>query len=140
MMVADGKPVDVLNRYQKLIMEREELSKRSNPMSRRWVESSQPGKLKHPPLSYTYRHGDGSAEVVSIELLDAAHCRVEIVETGLPVSLRMRVFFHRDIKTRFLDSWCATVTVFRSMAPIQNNSNSVSRGGKGRVGGGCLLL
>jgi lipopolysaccharide transport system ATP-binding protein len=98
-MVADGKPVDVLNRYQKLIMEREEAfdAERSD-VPAEGVESSSDGNSKRPPLSYTYRHGDGSAEVVSIELLDAARCRVEIVETGVPVSVRIRVLFHRDIK------------------------------------------
>src|SRR5688572_2450563 len=62
------------------------------------LDRSSDGNSKRPPLSYTYRHGDGSAEVVSIELLDAARCRVEIVETGVPVSVRIRVLFHRDIK------------------------------------------
>jgi len=98
-MVADGKPVDVLNRYQKLIMEREEAfeaEQSDDPASA--GESSSDGKPKYLPLSYTYRHGDGSAEVVSIELLDATHSRVEIVETGVPVSVRIRVLFHKDIK------------------------------------------
>jgi len=97
-MAADGKPVDVLNRYQKLIMEREEAFESQSDVPANGLGSSPDGKPKHPPLSYTYRHGDGSAEVVSIELLDAAHCRVEFVETGVPVSVRMRVLFHRDIK------------------------------------------
>jgi lipopolysaccharide transport system ATP-binding protein len=96
-MVADGKPVDVLNRYQKLIMEREEAfeAEQSDAPANGNADSSEP---KHAPLTYTYRHGDGSAEVVSIELRDAAQCRVEMVETGAPVSVRMRVLFHRDIK------------------------------------------
>ena len=98
-MVADGKPVDVLNRYQKLIMEREEaFEAEQSDSAAQEGESSSEGNSKRPPLSYTYRHGDGSAEVVSIELLDAARCRVEIVETGVPVSVRIRVLFHRDIK------------------------------------------
>jgi lipopolysaccharide transport system ATP-binding protein len=98
-MVADGAPVDVLNRYQKLIMEREEaFEAEQSDFPSNGMERSTDGKSKHTPLSYTYRHGDGSAEVVSIELRDAAHCRVEIVETGVPVSVRMRVLFHRDIK------------------------------------------
>ena len=96
-MVADGKPVDVLNRYQKLIMEREEAFE-AEQSEVNALENSADGKPKHAPLSYSYRHGDGSAEVVSIELFDAAHCRVEIVETGVPVSVRMRVLFRRDIK------------------------------------------
>ena len=98
-MVADGKPVDVLNRYQKLIMEREEAfeaEQSDDPASA--GASSSDGKPKYLPLTYTYRHGDGSAEVVSIELLDATHSRVEIVETGVPVSVRIRVLFHKDIK------------------------------------------
>jgi len=98
-MVADGKPVDVLNRYQKLIMEREEAfeaEQSDDPAT--GVASASDGKPKYLPLSYTYRHGDRSAEVVSIELLDATHSRVEIVETGVPVSVRIRVLFHRDIK------------------------------------------
>ena len=100
-MVADGKPVDVLNRYQKLIMEREEaFEAEQSAVTDNGMENPSEGKPKLPPVSYTYRHGDGSAAVVSIELFDAAHCRVEIVETGVPVSVRMRVLFHRDINNR----------------------------------------
>jgi len=95
-MVADGKPVDVLNRYQKLIMEREEAFEAEQ--SDDSATGAADGKPKYLPVSYTYRHGDGSAEVVSIELLDATHSRVEIVETGVPVSVRLRVLFHTDIK------------------------------------------
>jgi lipopolysaccharide transport system ATP-binding protein len=96
-IVADGKPVDVLNRYQKLIMEREEAfeAEQSDVAE---TEAGLDSKTTTAPLTYTYRHGDGSAEVVSIELFDAAHCRVEMVETGAPVSVRMRVLFHQDIK------------------------------------------
>lgn len=96
-VVADGKPVDVLNRYQKLIMEREEAFETERTTARTNSETSPGGMPNYAPLSYTYRHGDGSAEVVSLELLDGAHCRVEIVETGLPVSLRMHVLFHTEI-------------------------------------------
>jgi ABC-type polysaccharide/polyol phosphate transport system ATPase subunit len=97
-IVADGTPVDVLNRYQKLIMEREEaFEAEETDVSGNGLGVLSNGKQKHAPLSYTYRHGDGSAEVVSIELLDAAHCRVEIVESGVPVSVRLRILFHRNI-------------------------------------------
>jgi ABC-type polysaccharide/polyol phosphate transport system ATPase subunit len=98
-MVADGKPVDVLNRYQKLIMEREEaFEAEQSDGSADGLKSFWGENQKRPPLSYTYRHGDGSAEVVSIELLDATRSPVEIVETGVPVSVRLRVLFHRDIQ------------------------------------------
>src|SRR6185436_6384774 len=86
-IVADGKPVDVLNRYQKLIMEREEaFEAEQSDLSAAGEDSSLDSTPKSTPLTYTFRHGDGSAEVVSIELRDAAQCRVELVETGVPVS------------------------------------------------------
>jgi hypothetical protein len=49
------------------------------------------------PISYTYRHGNGAAEIVGAELLDARGGRVEIVETSEPLTLRMRVRFNTDI-------------------------------------------
>ena len=62
-IVSDGRPVDVLNHYQKIIMERERAFE---------VDSATTGSdaaLAHAenlaPLSYTYRHGDGSAEILA---------------------------------------------------------------------------
>ena len=50
-------------------------------------------------MRYSYRHGDGSAEIVSAELLDAAaRSSTDVVETGAPVMVRMRVRFHSDIE------------------------------------------
>ncbi len=84
-VIADGKPADVLNLYQKIIMEREQAYE---------AEAGTPGSTPPPvdeslaPLSYAYRHGDGSAEIVGAELTDARQVRVEIVESGesLPVA------------------------------------------------------
>src|SRR2546426_18595 len=99
-VVTDGKPQDVLNRYQKLIMARE----------RAYEEAAQPGEEadedqewllkeeKFAPLHYTFRHGDGSAEVLRVELLDASWRRIEIVETGEPVVVRMWVRFKTDVE------------------------------------------
>ena len=50
------------------------------------------------PLRYTYRHGDGSAEIVSAELLDAARRPVGVVETGSPLTVRMRARINRDVE------------------------------------------
>jgi ABC-type polysaccharide/polyol phosphate transport system ATPase subunit len=93
-IAADGAPLDVLNRYQKLIMEREEAFEAAQPDSGNGAGRDE---NTYAPLSCAFRHGDGSAEVISLDLLDAAYSRVEIVETGVPVTLRMRVLFHRDI-------------------------------------------
>jgi ABC-type polysaccharide/polyol phosphate transport system ATPase subunit len=100
---ADGKPSEVLNRYQGLIMEREEAYEA--------VESSQvsadgqqpaekaPGELQQPSstLRYTYRHGDRSAEILSAELLNDTRQIADLVETGERLVARMRVRFNRSI-------------------------------------------
>jgi len=94
-VIADGKPVEVLNLYQKIIMEREQAYD---------AESVSPGsatELKSDktlaPISYAYRHGDGSAEIIGAELCDACEARVEIVETGEPLALRVVVRFKHDV-------------------------------------------
>jgi lipopolysaccharide transport system ATP-binding protein len=46
-----------------------------------------------PALSFTYRHGDGSAEITAVELLNAMNERVEFVETGEEVLVRVRIHF-----------------------------------------------
>lgn len=89
------KPNDVLNRYQKLIMARENAYEESQPKAEppqldATVEDNDP-----PRLSGTYRHGDGSAQITAVELLDALHQRVEFVETGANVMVRVRVHFHQ---------------------------------------------
>jgi len=98
----DGKPGEVLNRYQGMIMEREEAYDR-----RQSVESSSELKSENSsddeaiaqpsaPLRHSYRHGDGSAEVLGAELLNAAHANAELVDTGDPLVAKMRVRFIRD--------------------------------------------
>src|SRR5207248_3262973 len=63
----EGKPSDVLNRYQKIIM-----SRQANYEAARIVaaEADEVGELQlleedFKPLSYTFRHGDGTAEILS---------------------------------------------------------------------------
>ena len=48
-------------------------------------------------LSYAYRHGDGSAEILGAELTDPAQARVEIVESGEPLTLRVVVRFNQAV-------------------------------------------
>jgi ABC-type polysaccharide/polyol phosphate transport system ATPase subunit len=94
---ADGKPADVLNRYQKLIMAREEAyeaapadQKGSNDDSRFFEES----QLEQ----YTFRHGDRSAEILKVELLDASRRPVQLVETGESLIVRMRILFRESME------------------------------------------
>ncbi len=97
-MEADGTPADVLDRYQRVIMDREtayadgQLAMRrekSGPSSETPLETATP--------QFTYRHGNGNAEIVHVELLNAVFRPVKLVETGEPVHVRVRAVFHEDI-------------------------------------------
>ena len=100
---AKGKPVDVLNRYLGLIMEREEAYGPDPPASSDGVSDNTISEFestlaqKKPTLRYTYRHGDRSAEVLNGEVLTASRQCAELVETGDSLIARMHVRFHRDI-------------------------------------------
>lgn len=89
------KPNDVLNRYQKLIMARETAYEESHPKT--GTEELNELEEDHAPrkLSCTYRHGDGSAEITAVELLNNLQ-PIEIVETGADVMLRVRIHFHES--------------------------------------------
>jgi lipopolysaccharide transport system ATP-binding protein len=95
-MEADGSPADVLARYQKVIMAQEtayvqaELTReKPEPVALAPAETSTP--------QFTYRHGNGSAEILRVELVDAAQEPIAIVESGQLVHLRVHVVFHEDI-------------------------------------------
>lgn len=90
--VADGKPAEVLHRYQKLIMARQEaFDAAPAPAAAATLPQAE---LEH----YTFRHGDGSAEVLKVNLLNSDGRAVELVESGEPVQVRMRVLFHTDVE------------------------------------------
>jgi homopolymeric O-antigen transport system ATP-binding protein len=97
-VAADGKPPDVFNRYQKIIMAREEAYNEAERSLTGEQESASPEKKSTAPLNYTYRHGDRRAEILSVELLDAAMRPAEIVETGELLHVRVRVLFHSDVE------------------------------------------
>ena len=97
-IVADGTPADVLNRYQKIIMEREEAYEAQSPSPDASAErQTLPVVQSAKPLNCAYRHGDGSAEIVSAQLTDSSQREVEIIETGEPLKLRMAVRFKHDV-------------------------------------------
>jgi hypothetical protein len=95
-IVSDGRPVDVLNHYQKIIMERERAFEADSAANS--DEPAAPGGAESwAPVSYTYRHGDGSAEIVRADLADAAQRPVETVETGEPLTMRMLARINNDL-------------------------------------------
>ena len=93
---ADGKPADVLNTYQKLIMSREEAFDApatldgEGPNDGSFFEESE---LEQ----YTFRHGDRSAEILKVELLDGSRRPVQLVETGESLLVRARVLFRESM-------------------------------------------
>jgi ABC-type polysaccharide/polyol phosphate transport system ATPase subunit len=93
-MEADGPPAEVLARYQKVIMAQEaayaqaELV-REKPQPAADEQSSAP--------QFTYRHGNGSAEILKVELLNESHEAIAIVESGQLVHLRMQVVFNDEV-------------------------------------------
>jgi len=110
-MIADGTPMEVLNRYQRVIMAREEAyadegggatqddekaARENESAGGVAVDASVAGARQ--PLQYSYRHGNKRAEVIEAELVDGATGRaVELVETGDAVAVRLRVLFHEDV-------------------------------------------
>jgi ABC-type polysaccharide/polyol phosphate transport system ATPase subunit len=103
-MLADGAPMDVLNRYQRIIMAREAAYKESEDDTAGAAEREDAGasaydttEIERAPLQYQYRHGNGDAEVIYAELLDANERPVELVESGDQVYIRLRFVFQRDV-------------------------------------------
>jgi ABC-type polysaccharide/polyol phosphate transport system ATPase subunit len=107
-MLADGEPVDVLNRYQRLIMAREEAYDGEAAATGAGAaadagdegaadRASTPAAVARAALKYTYRHGNRDAEIVSAELVNARGEPVELIDSGDAVVVRMKILFHRDV-------------------------------------------
>ena len=96
--IAEGTPSDVLNRYQKIIMARQQAY---DAASSKAVDQASTGKefpdRKVTPPAYVYRHGDHSAEVLQVELLDSALRPTELVESGEPIVVRIVYVAHADL-------------------------------------------
>jgi teichoic acid transport system ATP-binding protein len=119
-MIADGTPMEVLNRYQRVIMAREEAYASSSGQDDSAARADENAAIENEgsqsvagvatvadgtkaevvrqPLQYSYRHGNGRAEVIGAELIDLATNRtVELVETGDALAIRLRVLFKEDV-------------------------------------------
>ncbi|HKO99197.1 MAG TPA: ABC transporter ATP-binding protein [Pyrinomonadaceae bacterium] len=98
-MEADGAPSEVLNRYQKLIMSREAAYEAVRPDSSEAGAIDDAFLLDEPlaPLRYSYRHGDQSAEIIKVDLVDAGMSQLEFVESGDPVVVRVRARFNVEV-------------------------------------------
>jgi lipopolysaccharide transport system ATP-binding protein len=77
---AQGAPKDVINRYIGLVLERQA-----------------PPDKKSDRLPASFRHGDGTSEVVSVRMLNARGEETLSVASGEPVTVRVRSRFHRPV-------------------------------------------
>jgi len=99
---SDGKPSEVLNRYQGLIMEREEAydAEASDALPAAATGDGQLADVigeANASLRYTYRHGDRSAEILNAELLNDKRKIADLVESGERLIARVRVRFNQRI-------------------------------------------
>jgi ABC-type polysaccharide/polyol phosphate transport system ATPase subunit len=97
---ADGRPTEVLNRYQKIIMAREEAFDEQRDTTSDVTEKFSPVDIAAEiDLSQDgFRHGDRTAEVLKVQLLTSSRNPVQLVETGEPLVLRMSVIFYLDVE------------------------------------------
>jgi ABC-type polysaccharide/polyol phosphate transport system ATPase subunit len=94
--ISEGAPADVLNRYQKIIMARQQAYE-ANVKAAEEVSGEEAQEFKPAPLTYLYRHGDGSAEVLQVQMLDGALRPTDLVETGEPLIIRIAYTAHADL-------------------------------------------
>ena len=81
-VAAYGTPSEVVNRYVGLVLERQ------------GRESPHEDKR----LGGTFRHGDGASRVIDVELLDARGEKTRSVDSGAPVTVRVRARAERDLE------------------------------------------
>jgi ABC-type polysaccharide/polyol phosphate transport system ATPase subunit len=79
-IAAQGAPKDVINRYIGLVLEKQ-----------------QPAGRKDGKLASSFRHGDGTSQILSVEIRNAAGDPVSSVASGEPVTVRVRCRFERAV-------------------------------------------
>ncbi len=78
---AEGAPKDVINRYIGLVLERQEAPER-----------------RANRLRSSFRHGDGTSEILGVEILNGKGEPVASVASGEEVTIRVRSRYHRAQK------------------------------------------
>jgi len=73
---AEGSPKDVINRYIGLVLERQE-----------------PQQKKDDRLRSSFRHGDGTSEIVRVQILNENGEEAALVSSGEPITVRVRSRF-----------------------------------------------
>ena len=76
---AAGAPNDVINRYIGLVLEKQAPERRQER------------------LRSSFRHGDGTSEILGVQLLNARGEEAASIASGEPVTVRVRARFHRAV-------------------------------------------
>ena len=92
---ADGAPTYVLDCYQKIIMASEAAYIEESATS---PEQKIAAEDDGPTPEHTYRHGDGSAEILAVELVNDSGNAVKVVETGEEIHCRARIIAHAELE------------------------------------------
>jgi homopolymeric O-antigen transport system ATP-binding protein len=79
-VAAEGAPKDVINKYIGLVLERQESKKE-----------------KEDRIRSSFRHGDGTSEILAVEIRNARGEAAASVSSGEPVTVRVRSRFHGAI-------------------------------------------
>jgi ABC-type polysaccharide/polyol phosphate transport system ATPase subunit len=77
-IAAQGAPNDVINRYIGLVLAKEESKNK-----------------KDDRIHASFRHGDGSSEILSVQILNARGEAATAVSGGEPITVRVRSRFHQ---------------------------------------------
>jgi lipopolysaccharide transport system ATP-binding protein len=80
---AIGSPKDVIDRYIGMVLERQKSDREKSDRASR--------------LRASFRHGDGSSEVLDVQLLDEEGRPSLVFLSGRPMSIRVRTRYHRRI-------------------------------------------
>ena len=77
---AEGAPKDVINRYIGLVLEKQDS-----------------GRKTEDRIRSSFRHGDGTSEILRVQLVNARGDEAASIASGEAVTVRVRCRFHREI-------------------------------------------
>jgi ABC-type polysaccharide/polyol phosphate transport system ATPase subunit len=79
---AEGSPKDVVNRYVGLVLQRQRREGDTDGLAN---------------LETSFRHGDGTSEILGVDLLDGDGNACRSIISGAPIVVRLKVRFNRDV-------------------------------------------
>ncbi len=94
-LVVDGDPNTVVNRYQEIVMAREHSYEQNAAVPGPAPVPEDLAEEELPPLSYSHRHGDGAAEILKIQILDAQRRPITLLQSGQGVIVRVLARFYQ---------------------------------------------